>query len=70
VIVERRRHIAKTVSYRIISTTIGFLTVWMVTGSVKIGTAFGVAELLWKPLQYYIHERIWYRWIRYGISKK
>lgn len=69
-IVERRRHIAKTVSYRIISTTIGFLTVWMVTGSVKIGTAFGVAELLWKPLQYYIHERIWYRWIRYGISKK
>lgn len=69
-IVERKRHIAKTVSYRIVSTTVGFLTVWAITGSVKIGTAFGIAELLWKPLQYYIHERIWYRWIRYGISKR
>ena len=69
-IVEKKRHVAKTVSYRIISTTIGFLTVWIITGSVKIGTAFGIAELLWKPLQYYIHERVWYRWIRYGISKE
>ena len=69
-IVERKRHIAKTVSYRIVSTTVGFLIVWIITGSVKIGTAFGIAELLWKPLQYYIHERIWYRWIRYGISKR
>lgn len=64
-----KRHIAKTISYRIISTGIGFLGMWLFTGSVKIGAAFGVAELIYKPLQYYIHERVWYKWIKYGIEK-
>ena len=68
-IVEKKRHIAKTISYRVLSTTIGFLTMWIVTGSIKIGAAFGVAELLWKPIQYYLHERIWYKWIKYGLKK-
>lgn len=67
--VDKKRHIAKTISYRIVSTLIGFLIMWIVTGSVKIGAAFGVAELVYKPIQYYIHERIWYRWIRYGLKK-
>ena len=69
-IVERKRHIAKTISYRLISTAIGFITMWVVSGSIKVGAAFGVAELLWKPIQYYIHERVWYKWIKYGINHK
>jgi uncharacterized membrane protein len=68
--VEKKRHIAKTISYRIISTLIGFLIMWIVSGSIKIGAAFGVAELVYKPIQYYIHERIWYRWIKYGLKKQ
>jgi uncharacterized membrane protein len=66
--VTKSRHIAKTISYRLISTAIGFITMWVVSGSVKVGAAFGVAELLWKPIQYYIHERVWYKWIKYGIN--
>jgi uncharacterized membrane protein len=68
-IVERRRHIAKTISYRIVSTVIGFLIMWSISGSVKVGAAFGVAELIYKPIQYYIHERIWYKFIKYGLKK-
>jgi uncharacterized membrane protein len=67
-IVQKKRHIVKTISYRIVSTLIGFLVMWLVTGSVKIGAAFGIAELVYKPIQYYIHERIWYRWIKYGLK--
>ena len=66
--VQNKRHVAKTISYRIISTLIGFLIMWFATGSVKVGAAFGVAELLYKPIQYYLHERIWYRWIKYGLK--
>jgi len=66
-LVERKRHIAKTISYRILSTIIGFLLMWWISGSVKVGTAFGIAELVYKPIQYYIHERIWYKWIKYGL---
>lgn len=69
-IVEKKRHLAKTISYRIVSTGIGFLIMWLVSGSVKVGAAFGIAELVYKPLQYYIHERIWYRWIKYGLKDK
>ncbi len=68
--VERKRHIAKTVSYRIVSTLIGFLLMWLISGSVKVGAAFGVAELVYKPIQYYIHERIWYRYIKYGLKNR
>lgn len=67
--VSAKRHLAKTVSYRIISTLIGFLIMWAVSGSITVGAAFGVAELVYKPIQYYIHERIWYRYIKYGLIK-
>jgi uncharacterized membrane protein len=62
-----KRHFAKTVSYRILSTGIGFLVMWYVTGSIKIGAAFGFAEMLLKPALYYLHERAWYRWIKFGV---
>jgi len=67
--VDRRRHIAKTISYRVISTLIGFVLMWLISGSVKVGAAFGIAELIYKPIQYYIHERVWYKWIKYGLRK-
>lgn len=66
--VNYRRHIAKTISYRILSTGIGFIAMWIITSSIEIGTAFSLIELLWKPIQYYIHERVWYKWIKYGVK--
>ena len=68
-VVQRKRHIAKTISYRILSTLIGFCIMWWVSGSIKVGAAFGVAELIYKPIQYYLHERVWYKWVKYGIKK-
>ena len=62
--VSYKRHLAKTISYRIISTLVGFLIMWWATGNVKFGAAFGVAELLYKPIQYYVHERIWYKYVK------
>lgn len=67
--VHSKRHIAKTVSYRIVSSGIGFLAMWFATGSVEFGVAFSMLELVWKPVQYYIHERVWYRFIRFGIQE-
>jgi uncharacterized membrane protein len=67
-IVQRKRHVAKTISYRIISTLIGFLLVWLISGDVRIGATFSVVELVYKPIQYYFHERVWYKWIKYGLK--
>ncbi len=65
--VTAKRHVAKTISYRLLSTGIGFAIMWWATGSIKIGAAFGVVELVYKPIQYYVHERIWYRFIKFGL---
>jgi uncharacterized membrane protein len=67
--VSVKRHIAKTISYRILSTTLGFLVIWITTGSLSLSTTFSVIEIFWKPIQYYIHERVWYKWIKFGIKK-
>jgi uncharacterized membrane protein len=67
--VQPKRHIVKTISYRLVSSGIGFIIIWLSTGSAKFGVTFGIAELLYKPLQYYVHERIWYRYIKYGLKK-
>jgi uncharacterized membrane protein len=67
--VSKKRHLAKTISYRLVSTLVGFTIMLVATGSVKIGAAFGIAELLYKPIQYYIHERVWYKYINFGLEK-
>ena len=68
--VSYKRHLAKTISYRIISTLVGFVGMWWATGNVKFGFAFGIAELIYKPIQYYIHERVWYRFIKFGLVEE
>jgi hypothetical protein len=65
-----KRHLAKTISYRIISTLIGFFALWWATGDIKFGTAFGFMELIFKPFLYYAHERAWYRWFKFGLVEE
>jgi len=64
---SKQRSLAKTITYRLISSGIGFLVVCALSGNVKASAMFSVAELIYKPLQYYIHERVWQRikWGRY-----
>jgi len=30
----------------------------------------GLGELIIKPIIYFLHERIWYNWIKYGLKNK
>lgn len=56
-----KRHIFKTITYRLLSSFVGFIVIYYLTGNVKAGGIFSVAELIYKPFQYYIHERLWYK---------
>ena len=67
-VVERKRHIAKTLSYRAISTVTGFLITWTITRSIKISLTFSIVDFMYKLVQYYVHERIWYRYVKYGLK--
>jgi len=69
-IVDKKRHILKSISYRLVSTTMGFILVYFTTGSLKIGATFSFIELIYKPIQYYVHERVWYKFIKFGLKKE
>ena len=68
--VQRKRHIAKAISYRLVGSIQTVLIGYILTGSIYISSIAGGVELIVKPVIYYIHERIWYRWIRFGLSNK
>lgn len=62
------RHLAKTVSWRIIGTIDTIVLGWLVTGDFKIGLSIGGFELITKMVLYFLHERIWYK-IPFGVKK-
>jgi uncharacterized membrane protein len=68
--VGRKRHIFKTITWRIIGTLDTMILSWAITGSLKIGVAIGGVEVITKMVLYYLHERAWYRFSKFGVDKK
>jgi uncharacterized membrane protein len=68
--VEKKRHIAKAISYRLLSSFLGFFVVWISSGSIKIGATFTFAELVYKPIIFYIHERYYYKFVKFGLKNE
>jgi len=66
-VVDKKRHLAKAVTWRIIASITTALIAWFFGLPPKaVGMVF-IADLIIKFILYYGHERIWYRYIRYGI---
>jgi len=68
--VSKRRHILKTITWRIIGTLDTMILSWFITGNWKWGVAIGGVELITKMVLYYLHERAWYRFSNFGIKDK
>ena len=58
------RHLLKTATYRIIATLTTVGIAFGLGASVEISALLGVGELLIKPIIYFLHERLWYKYIR------
>jgi uncharacterized membrane protein len=56
------RHLAKTISWRIIGTIDTMLLGWLITGNLKLGLAIGGTEVVTKMFLYFLHERAWFKW--------
>ena len=67
--VQRKRHIAKALSWRVVGTIDTFLLAWLITGSVELGALVGGTEVITKTILYYVHERVWYNYIHYGVDE-
>lgn len=66
---SRKRHLAKTFSWRIIGTLDTMVLAWIISGSPMVGVKIGAAEVVTKMFLYYLHERTWYK-IDYGLATR
>ena len=68
--VHYKRHILKSVSYRILGTITTVLLAISAGLPIKWAGIVGIGELIIKPIIYFFHERFWYKWIKYGLTNK
>jgi uncharacterized membrane protein len=65
-----KRHIAKTITWRIVGTIDTIILSWIITGDLGIGMAIGGVEVITKMVLYFLHERAWYKFSKFGIENK
>ncbi len=63
-----KRQIAKAITFRIIGTIDTILVSWFITGSFEIGAILGGIEIFTKIVLYFAHERVWDKYIKYGLE--
>ena len=67
--VSKKRHLAKAITWRIIaSVTTAIIAFAFGLPPKAVGGVF-VADLIIKFVLYYGHERLWYKFIKYGVEK-
>lgn len=66
---SRKRHIAKTITWRFVGTIDTMVLAWFISGNPLIGMKVGLAEVVTKMVLYYLHERAWYR-SNFGLPKR
>lgn len=64
-----KRHIFKTITWRVLGSLDTMIIAWIVTGNPMTGLKIGAVEVISKMLLYYLHEKTWYR-INYGLSTR
>jgi uncharacterized membrane protein len=68
--VSYKRHIAKSITYRLLGTFQTCIISYIFTGNFWVAGSIGLTELLLKPFMYFLHERVWYRWIKFGLKEE
>lgn len=58
---SRKRHLAKTITWRAIASIDTFLLSWILTGNIVFGLKISSFEIFSKMILYYLHERAWYK---------
>lgn len=56
------RHLAKTITWRIVGSMDTIFVSWLIVGDIKMGLTIGGVEVLTKMILYFFHERVWYKW--------
>ena len=69
IINANKRHLIKTITWRILGTLDTMLLAWIISGNALTGLKIGFAEVLTKMLLYFLHEKAWYR-VNFGLEHR
>lgn len=64
-----KRHVAKTITWRIVGTVDTMILGWIISGNPMTGVKIGGMEMVTKMALYFIHERVWYK-VNYGLPHR
>jgi len=64
-----KRHLAKAITYRVLSTILTILLAFIFTKDINLSLQFGVVEVAVKIVFYYLHERVWYKYSHFGVKE-
>jgi len=66
--VSLKRHVYKTLTWRIVGTIDTMLLGWLVSGDPIVGLTIGSFEVVTKMVLYFLHERAWYKY-DFGVDR-
>ncbi|MBN8697635.1 MAG: DUF2061 domain-containing protein [Bacteroidetes bacterium] len=66
---SKKRHLAKTITWRIVGTIDTMVLGWIISGNPMTGVKIGGLEVATKMILYYFHERAWFK-INFGLPSR
>ena len=67
--VSLKRHVLKTITWRVVGTIDTMVLGWVVSGDPMIGITIGGFEVITKMILYFLHERVWYKYSDVGLDR-
>jgi uncharacterized membrane protein len=68
--VKKKRHICKAICWRGIATGTTLTLTYIFTSDLKKAGTIAIVDMVLKFILYYGHERIWYKYIKFGVKKE
>lgn len=66
---SNKRHIFKTITWRLVGTMDTMTLAWIITGNPLTGFKIAMAEVITKMLLYFFHEKVWHK-SNFGLEKR
>ena len=67
--ISKKRHLAKTFTWRLTATLTTMVIAWIVSGDPLTGLTVGGIEFFVKMPIYYFHERVWFK-SNFGLNER
>lgn len=65
--IRLQRTLVKAITYRLLVVSLDFLTIYLLTGRIRVAAGFMLVSNIYTSFTYFFHERLWAR-IKWGIA--